>query len=137
MISRAVSLLTICMVLVISAPGYAQTGPDNLWQVTTNITMDGMSLPGTPSKVCTKGKQVDRMVPMEENCKTSDVKTSGNRTTYRVTCPGKDAMSGSGEMTTGKDSYRGVLKLSGTVDGEKAAMVTEFAGKLIGKCTAK
>lgn len=135
--TRTVSLLAVATALVFPTPGYAQKGPDNLWEVTTKITMDGMKLPEMPSKVCSKGTQVNRMLPVEKDCKTSDVKTSGNRTTFRVTCTGKEPMSGSGEMTTGKDSYRGNLKLSGTVDGEKTTMMTEYSGKLIGKCTAK
>jgi hypothetical protein len=46
-------------------------------------------------------------------------------------------MTGTGEMTMGKGSYHGVLRLTGTVDGDKSTMVTEYSGKLVGKCTAK
>jgi len=134
--TRTVSLLAIGIVLTFSAPGYAQ-GPDELWQVTTTMVMDGMRIPGPPTKVCTKGTQANRMTPMDKDCKTTDVKTAGNRTTYRVVCTGKEPMSGTGEITRGKDTYRGVLKLNSGVGSDKITMVSEYSGKLIGKCTAK
>jgi hypothetical protein len=134
---RTVLILAIGIAALFPVVGFADNGADDLWEVTANITMDGMRLPGAPSRVCTKGNQADRMMPMEKDCKTSDVKTSGNRTTFRVVCTGKDPMSGTGDMTTGKGSYRGVLSLSGIVDGEKSTMVAEYSGKLVGKCTAK
>jgi hypothetical protein len=134
---RAVPFFSAVLVLLLSALAQAQSGPDDLWEVTANITLDGLRLPGAPSKVCSKSKQIDRMMPMEEDCKSNNIKTSGNRTTFQVKCTGKDPMNGSGEITTGKDSYRGVLRLSGIVDGEKATMMTEYTGKRIGKCTAK
>lgn len=124
--------------LVFFAPAFAQKDTDELWEVHSKATMDGMPLPGMTKKVCvSKGKQTDNMAPMDKNCRTSDHKTVGSKTTFRVTCTGKEPMTGTGERTTGKGSYSGSLKLSSNIDGEQMTMTTEFSGKLIGKCTAK
>ena len=133
--TRTVSLFAVGIGLMFSAPGHAQ-GPDELWEVKSTMTMAGMRIPGPPVRVCVKGTQADRMTPMDEHCKTSDVKTVGNRTTYRVVCTGKEPMTGTGEITRGKDSYRGVLKLTGNMGGENTTMVNEYSGKLVGRCTA-
>jgi hypothetical protein len=135
---RAVLLASIVMALLVSTPGFAQTGPDDLWEVTASIIMEGMRLPGQPTQVCVrKGQGDDRLVPMDENCQIADQKTVGNRTTFRIVCTGKDQITGTGEMTTGQDTYSGVLKLSGIVEGERMSMTTEFSGKRIGNCTAQ
>lgn len=130
-------LIASSVLLFCAAASQAQNGPDTLWEISSKISIDGMTMPAMPHKVCVKGTQPHASGPDDKNCKTSDVKTSGNRTTYRVNCTGKDAMSGTGEMTTGKDSYSGKLKLAGKVDGDDATMLTEYTGKRIGKCTAK
>jgi len=120
----------------ISLPALAQ-GPDDLWEVTANISMDGMRMPGAPTRVCARKGNTQNLVPVQDDCKTTDVKTAGNRTTYRVVCTGKDPMSGSGEMTTSPGGYRGMLKLSGKMDGEAVNMTTEYSGKRVGGCTAR
>jgi hypothetical protein len=121
-----------------AVPGFAQTGPDNLWEVTSSMAMEGMRMPGMTVQVCAKAGQSDGLMPpMQGDCQLADRQTVGNRTTFRVTCTGKDAMSGTGEMTTGPSSYQGIMRLSGKMDGETANITTEYAGKLLGKCTAR
>lgn len=134
MIRRTAVAVAVACPLAFCLPALAQSGPDELWEITTKITMDGMSMPAMPSKVCRK--QGDAIPPVDKNCKTMDVKHAGNRTTYRVVCTGKDAMSGAGEITRGNGTFRGTLKLSGKVDGEDSTMVNEYSGKLVGKCKA-
>jgi hypothetical protein len=134
--ARSASLFAFCLAIASFAPVHAQ-GPDELWEVKTVMIMEGMRMPGPPTKVCVKGTQADRMTPMDKDCKTSDVKTVGNRTTYRVVCTGKEPMTGTGEITRDKSSYRGILKLTSTVGGESTTMVNEYTGRLVGKCTAK
>jgi len=125
------------ILLAWSTPGFAQQGPDNLWEVSSTMTMEGMRVPGPPTQVCAKAGQNEPPPPMQGECQITDRKTTGNRTTFRVTCTGKEPMTGTGEMTTGKDSYQGVMRLSAKMDGETTNMTTEYAGRLIGKCTAR
>jgi hypothetical protein len=110
-------------------------GPDELWEITAKMTMDGMAMPAMPHTVCKK--KGNHVPPAEKDCRIYDVKTAGNRTTWRVDCTGQDPMSGSGEMTMGNGSYRGTLKLKGKAPNDDATMVTEYSGRLVGKCTAK
>jgi hypothetical protein len=138
-VNRAiVPLLATSLALAWSAPVLAQQGPDNLWEVTSAMTMEGMRVPGPPTQVCTKAGQTDGMTPpMQGECQFTDRNTVGNRTTFRVTCTGQDAMSGTGEITTTPTSYQGIMRLSGKVGGETASMTSEYSGRLVGKCTAK
>jgi Protein of unknown function (DUF3617) len=131
------SSLAMSVCLAWSASGFAQQGADNLWEVSTTMVMEGMRMPGPPTQVCAKAGQSDSMMPMQGDCQITDRNTVGNRTTFRVTCTGKDAMSGTGEITTARDSYQGIMRLSAKTDGETTNMTTEYSGKLIGKCTAK
>lgn len=135
--SRVFPALAVAICCAWAAPGFAQSGPDELWEVVSNVSMEGMRMPGMQSRVCAKAGQSDSMVPMQDDCKITDRNTVGNRTTFRVACTGKDPMSGTGEMTRGQGTYQGMLKLSGKMDGEAVNMTTEYSGKLVGKCTAK
>lgn len=135
---RAFAVLAIGIWFTGAVPGFAQTGPDNLWEVTSSMAMEGLRMPGMTVQVCAKAGQSDSLMPpMQGECQIADRKTVGNRTTFRVTCTGKDAMSGTGEMTTGQGNYNGVMRLSGKMDGQTANITTEYSGKLVGKCTAK
>jgi len=137
MIHRAVLALLLASPLAFSSPALAQKDSGELWEVTSKVTMDGMAMPAMPQQLCRKKGGDENFAPMDDNCKATDYKTVGNRTTYRVVCTGKDPMSGTGEITRGKGSYRGMMKLAGKVDGDDATMVTEYSGRLLGKCTPR
>jgi hypothetical protein len=134
---RITSSLAMSACLAWSVAGFAQQGPDNLWEVNATMVMEGMRMPGPPKQVCAKAGQSDGMVPVQGDCQITDRSTVGNRTTFRVNCSGKEPMSGTGEMSMGSDSYRGIMRLSAKMDGETTNMTTEYSGRLIGRCTAK
>lgn len=131
MIRRAVPAVLAACLCLSASPALAQ-GADELWEITAKMTMDGMSMPAMPSKVCKK--KGDDIPSADKNCKTFDVTTVGNRTTWKAECTGDNAMSGSGEMTRGKDSYTAKLSMKSKDEG---TMVMEYSGKLVGKCKAK
>ncbi len=109
-------------------------GKGEMWEITTKMEMEGMpAMPMPASKVCIpKGQEKDpnRAVPEDKNCKTSDVKVSGNKMSWKMKCEGKDAMSGSGEMIFGDGTYSGKMKMHDK-DGD---MVMVYNGKRIGSC---
>jgi hypothetical protein len=112
-------------------------GNDELWEVTNKMEMPGMpfSMPGHSSNVCIqKGKQNDpsHAVPTDkdQDCKMSDVKMSGNKSSWKMTCTGKNAMTGSGEMTSGNGTYSGKMQMH-SKDGD---MTMSYDGKRIGTC---
>lgn len=55
----------------------------------------------------------DDVPSADKNCRTYDIKTSGNRTTWRTECTGDNAMRGTGDMTM------------------------DYTGRLVGKCKAR
>jgi hypothetical protein len=71
----------------------------------------------------------ERMAP-DKNCKATDVRTVGDKTTWKMTCTGAQAMTGTGDMTVKGDSYAGVMKMT-TAQGE---MTMKMSGKRIGDC---
>jgi len=115
----------------------AAEGPDELWEVTVSMEIEGMSMPGQTQRVCKpKAKQSDEdLVPKDENCKVTDSRKAGNKTTFTMVCEGKDKMTASGELVSDKDGYRGSMHAKGSVDGEPMDMTQKFAGTRVGSCT--
>lgn len=112
-------------------------GNDELWEVTNKMDMPGMpfAMPGQTSKVCMQqGKQGDpnQAVPKdkEQDCKMSDVKMTGNKSSWKIACTGKNAMTGNGEMTFGNGAYSGKMQMH-SKDGD---MTMSYEGKRIGSC---
>lgn len=112
-------------------------GSDELWEVSTKMEMAGMpfAMPGQTSKVCMqKGHEKDpnNAVPKnkDQDCKMSESKVSGNKSSWKMKCEGKNPMTGSGEMTYGDGKYSGKMKMH-SKDGD---MTMAYDGKRIGSC---
>jgi hypothetical protein len=75
------------------------------------------------------------MVPKDRDCKMTDVNRSGNRTTFTMVCEGKNKITGVGDIVSDKDSYRGTMRMQGTMDGHPLDMTQNFSGKRLGSCT--
>jgi Protein of unknown function (DUF3617) len=112
-------------------------GSDELWEVSTKMEMPGMpfAMPAQTQKICMqKGHENDpnNAVPKnkEQDCKMSDVKISGNKSSWKMKCDGKEPMTGEGEITRGKDSYTGKMNMH-TKDGD---MTMAYSGKKVGSC---
>ena len=122
----------------IATPALAQ-GPDDLWEVTTKGDMGGMSMPANTSKVCKlKGdRDPSKMGEKDKNsdCKMTDVKTTGNRSTWKVVCTKPEPMTGTGDMTYGTDKYDGTIKMAGKIDGQEFTMTQVISAKKVGNCT--
>ena len=115
-------------------------GSDELWEVSSKMEIAGMpvAMPAQTSKICMpKGHEKDpnNAVPKskEQDCKISDVKTAGNKTTWKMTCEGKNPMTGDGEMTRGDGSYSG----KSVLHSKRREVTTVYSGKRIGSCQAK
>ncbi|MDP1633455.1 MAG: DUF3617 domain-containing protein [Gallionellaceae bacterium] len=131
-------ILTISFALFVGAFSAAAYGaPGEWWEVTAKMEMPGMpfAMPATTTKVClVKGAANDpRQSTQDKDCKTTDVKISGNKTSYKVRCVHDgEVMNGTGEITSTPDSYQGTMRLSGTSDGEAVNMNTTYRGKRVG-----
>lgn len=112
-------------------------GTDDLLEVTTKIEMPGMTMPAQTAQVCSpKGKANESMVPQDSDCKMTESKRSGNKSTFKVVCNTPEPMTGTGEFVTdGPNAYHGKMHMSGKVNGEPMDMTTSYSSKRIGSCT--
>ena len=132
----------VCALALTIAPpiGGAQgQGQDELWEVTTKMEMAGMPMATPPQtqQVCQPKRtgQDEEMVPKQQDCRMTDVRRSGNRTTFTIVCEGKDKITGTGDIESDANGYRGTMRLQGTMDGRPVNMTQNFSGQRIGTCT--
>lgn len=113
-------MLTLLMTMHASL---AHAAAGETWEITTTSEMSGMKMPETKLTICQpkRGEPDPRQMMQDDgNCKISDIKTSGIKTTWKVRCDGDgQKMRGSGEITHNRDSYQGKMRMSGTADGKK------------------
>jgi hypothetical protein len=126
------TLLAITAALLTS-PLYA--APGELWEVVSKTEMPGMVMPDSTMTVCQqKGAAKDpKQLIQQEGCEITDLKTSGNKTTWKMACDSDEGkMSGTGEITNQADSYQGTAKLSGISQGQAVSMTASYRGKRLG-----
>lgn len=130
---KACGLLLACSAVFLSS-ALAQQGSGIKYRVTNKMEMEGMpfAMPAQTSEVCgPKNESADSLVPRQDNCRVLDYKVAGNKSSFRMVCTGKDAMTGTGEFEMlGAQGYRG--KMTMNADGEQ--MVFRFDGKRLGDC---
>jgi hypothetical protein len=107
--------------------------------MTFKMDMAGMpmAMPARTQQICkpkSTGSDED-LVPKERDCRVTDVKRSGNRMTFTMICEGKDKLTGTGDITSDRDSYQGTMRMQGTMDGSPVNMTQTFSGKRLGTCT--
>jgi len=121
--------------LALAALAHAQGGPDELWNMTTRMEMEGMQMPAMSQEVCMKKGETraEGLGQQDRNCKVTEQRRTGNKLTWRVVCTGENAMTGTGEMTRNRDTLEGRMLMKGR-DGE---MKIVYSGKLGGACNAQ
>ena len=135
---RHAACVTVAMALSVSA--LAQSARrDGRWEVKTEMEMPGTPMkmpPMTMTQCITKEQAEDpqRSVPQgrgtPNNCKVFDYKVTGNTVTWSMKCEGPEAMSGTGEITYGENTYEGVMKM----ERQGQTMTMKYAGKRLGDC---
>ena len=120
------------------APAFA-AGTDELWEVTVKMEMAGMpmAMPAQTNRVCQPKDrpQEEGMKPQDQNCKMTDVKRSGNKSSFKLSCTGEQSMTGSGEFEHNGDNYRGTMRMATVMDGESFDMTQNISAKRVGTCT--
>ncbi len=134
--ARIVALALCASPLVVSA-----AGTDEMWEITTKMEMAGMpmAMPAMTNQQCLpKNRGSDEaLVPKDKNsdCKMDSMQHSGNKSVFKMTCTGKNPMTGNGEIEKNADSYRGMMHIVGSMEGQPVDMTQNFSGKKIGTCT--
>ncbi len=116
---------------------------EGLWEITTQVEMKGMqgmtqSIPSTTSRQCiTKSDPVPQNKDKNIECKTVNLKTSGNTISYTVECKGSgQEMHTTGTTTYSDKSMNGTSTTSFKMKGQpEIKMNSKIKGKYIGPCT--
>ena len=125
---------TLCLAALVSSGAWA--APGEFWEISTKMEMAGMpfAMPANTSKVCVaKGNERDPKYASDKECVVTDVKNSGNKTSWKVRCDRKgEVMNGTGEMTGTADNSQGTIRLTGTSEGQKIDMTQSYSSKRLG-----
>ncbi|WP_341676687.1 DUF3617 family protein [Niveibacterium sp. SC-1] len=118
-----------------SAPVLAVEG--ELWEITTSQKMAGMEIPAQTRQSCApKGAQEKAFQPDQGNCTMQNVKRSGSRTSFSVSCDG-GKLTGAGEIeSTGPNANKGSLRMKGVMEGQPIDMTQTWSSKKLGSCDA-
>jgi hypothetical protein len=130
----------VTVALGLSVAALAQSARrDGRWEVKTEMEMPGMpmKMPAMTTTQCITKEQAEdpqRSVPQgrgaPNNCKVFDYKVTGNKVTWSMKCEGPEAMSGTGEITYGDNTYDGVMKM----ERQGQTMMMKYTGKRLGDC---
>ena len=133
------------LVAFISAPMMALAAgmQPGLWEITSSTEMSSMNvkMPSqtfqhcyTPADVA-DAKNIVPKDPKSNQCRAADIKKSGDTVSWKMTCNGPHAMTGSGTITYGDDSYSGVMRMNMAGAGGMAMDMTQkYSGKRLGDC---
>lgn len=132
--SQRLALIACLMPVAVAS---AKPGTDRLYEVTTRMEMPGMPMQPPPqtTRVCAPATETsDKMLAGNDNCKVTDKRTSGNKTTYRMACTGEMPMTGEGEMEEFATGYRGRMSATMGAGGDRQILNMSYEGKLVGTC---
>ena len=128
-------MLSSLPILAAAQPCRGQGEPGDLWEVTSQMSMEGMpmSMPARTIKVCSPKEWKEPPGPADEQmkCKTSDFKKDGAKVTWKGVCAGPPEMTGNGEITrNGADSYTGTIKFTSS----QGTMTLKLNGRRLSAC---
>ena len=128
-------MLSSLPVLAAAEPCREQGEPGDLWEVTSQMSMEGMpmSMPARTIKVCSPKEWKEPPGPADEQmkCKNSDFKRDGAKVTWKLVCAGPPEMTGGGEITrNGADSYTGTIKFTSS----QGTMTIKLNGRRLSAC---
>jgi len=106
---------------------------DGMWDITSVVKMPGMTIPSmTISQCITKDNAIPQSnSPGQDECRVSDIKTSGNTVSWTTICDGQGGkMTGKGEVTYHGNRFEGRM----TTEHMGMVIVTEMSGKRTGPC---
>ena len=105
------------------------------WEITseTSMTMEGMSMPSTPSKstYCLTREDPVPKSDKGKDCRIVKQKVTGNTVSWRMECKKGE---GEGEISYHGTTYKGFFKMKMVEDGQTMTMNMKLAGKYLGPC---
>ena len=139
---KTLMIFVILLSLLWTASVWAEL-KEGLWEVTTQVEMKGIkrmpqSIPPTTVRQCiTKSDPVPQNKDKNFECKTINLKTSGNTVSYTMECKGNgQVMQTSGTSTYTGSSMDGTTTTSIKMKGQpEMKIASKTHGKYIGACT--
>ena len=115
---------------------------DGMWEVTTTMDMEGMPggrQPQTMQHCVTPQDAKDpagmsRGMDKGGQCQVTDHKVTGNTATWKLTCKGEGAMTGTGTATYGGTTYSMTSTTTMNHGGKTMKMTVNQTGKYLGPC---
>jgi hypothetical protein len=144
--TRKMRLELVCGVLLLgvaaAAPAQQPNIKDGLWEVTTTVDMGGGpgARPPQTMQHCVTPQDVKdpagigRGMDKSGQCQVTDHKVTGNTASWKLTCKGEGAMSGTGTATYGGTTYTMTSKTTMTHGGQTMNMTVTQSGKYLGPC---
>ncbi len=132
-------LLAAFVCVSLSAPSLAQEISPGLWEITTTMKMQGMTMPAQKIIHCYTKKDIaaGRQYIPEENsqCKISNMRRSGGNIGYDMTCTAEDEkLTGSVKGTISANAFSLEQKLRVTPDQGMGVMLSIIKGRRLGDC---
>ncbi len=121
------------LILLVLGPARADDPPGNLWEMSSQMSMEGMpmAMPPNKLKVCTAKEWTKPPPGGDASCVNSNFQRDANKATWTMQCSGEMPMQGTGEITfDSPDSYSGAIKAT----AEGMNMTIRLSGKKIGTC---
>lgn len=135
---RAIALMLLAAASAAHAAGPMRPG---LWEITARMQGEGMaSAPAQTIKTCISQRDIDASkgaVPGAnqgmEGCEVTDLRQDGNKASWKFSCTGRGAMSGTGSISYAADSFVQQTSMK-TAGSDKVAVTASTQGRRIGDC---
>lgn len=133
------ALAALAILLLYGTPSPAADPPaaGEKWEVSTRMSVEGMNMDmgARTNTVCSPRQWTEPPGGADGpggRCTVSDFQTSASKVSWKVSCAGPPAMTGTGEITRNGDSA-----FSGTIrfNSEGSVMVVTMNGRRLGSCT--
>lgn len=107
--------------------------------------MQGMKMPGMTFKYCLTQKDIDdgnqkilgQKRPNDKDmpdCQMKDFKHSGDTTSFKMSCKGRQSMDMDSTMTHTADGFRMTSHMSGNMEGRPMNMKQDIQARFVGPC---
>ena len=119
-----------------STPAADAPAKGDLWEITSQMSMEGMpmALPPNKVKVCAAKEWTEPPGSADPRmkCTNSDFRMdAAGKATWKVACAGPPAMTGEGELTReGADAWSGAIKFAAS----EGTMNLRLGGRRLGDC---
>ena len=141
MASQPLRRLLGAMVLLASSPllhaeqaATAETAVGDLWQMTSQMSVEGMDFKMAPTTSETCAPRTWTQPPgtrQEEDCQNSDFRMEDNKATWKITCTDEAHTTGEGEIIRdGDDAFTGTIKFT----SDEGNMNLAISGVRSGDC---